>query len=315
MFCACGSAGAQTCSAGMSNMQFGLINPLLGAAVRTDGTLKVQCGWPLISAKPQARVCLNLGAGDASTATHSGQPRSMSNGPDRLLYILSGDAQFNQRWGSAASGGTPIAITLTRPLIGTIAEISVRVYGLVLANQLNVPTKNNTSTVYNENYGATNATVNYGFYLSAAPDCSSLPVGGTFPFRVQATIENNCTISATDLNFGERGLLTRSTQARSAVVVQCTRNDAFRISLDGGASGNPADRRMRRGDGGDQVRYQLYVDTAGTRVWGDGTAGTEMITGVGTGDRQTVSVYGQIPVQPSVAPGAYGDVITATVMF
>jgi spore coat protein U-like protein len=299
----------------MSSVQFGLINPLLGTAVRADGLLKVQCAWPLASPTPLARVCLNLGTGDASTATQGGQIRSMSNGADRLLYTLSGDSQFHSSWESALSGGTPIAVSLARPLVGTTADASVRVYGRVLANQLDVPTKDNASTVYAENHGAANATVNYGFYSEVAPDCSALPLGGGFPFRVEATVANNCTISATDLNFGERGLLTQLTQARSAVAVQCTRNDAFRISLDGGISGDPSNRRMRRADGGDEVRYQLYTDTAGTRVWGDGTAGTEMVTGVGTGDRQVVSVYGQIPAQSSVAPGAYGDVITATVMF
>ena len=72
---------------------------------------------------------------------------------------------------------------------------------------------------------------------------------------------------------------------------------------------------MQRAGGGGTVGYQLYVDAAHTTPWGDGTAGTSMATGGGTGNQQVVNVYGVVPAQTTPAPGNYSDTITATISF
>jgi spore coat protein U-like protein len=72
---------------------------------------------------------------------------------------------------------------------------------------------------------------------------------------------------------------------------------------------------MQRSGGGGTVSYQLFVDSAHTTAWGDGTAGTSMSTGTGTGNQQALSVYGVVPAQKTPAPGSYSDTITATISF
>ena len=61
--------------------------------------------------------------------------------------------------------------------------------------------------------------------------------------------------------------------------------------------------------------YQLYLDSQLKTAWGDGSAGTTMVTGTGSGAAQIIPVYGVVPVQGTPAPGTYSDTITATISF
>ena len=78
-------------------------------------------------------------------------------------------------------------------------------------------------------------------------------------------------------------------------------------------SGDMLDRRLRAKKNPDAyVRYQLYVDSARTRVFGDGTRGTEAIVFPYT--NRTGHIYGQIPGGESGPEDKYGDMIMITVM-
>jgi len=58
----CGPVQAQTCTATPSNLDFGNVNPITGAAVARSGTINVTCNWTLISLQPNAQVCLKSDA-------------------------------------------------------------------------------------------------------------------------------------------------------------------------------------------------------------------------------------------------------------
>jgi spore coat protein U-like protein len=63
------------------------------------------------------------------------------------------------------------------------------------------------------------------------------------------------------------------------------------------------------------LRYNLYVDAARRRVWGDGdSGGTARITGQSDG-RKAVSftIYGRIPDGQSVRQGSYRDSVKVSV--
>ena len=300
-----GVAHGQTCSVSASNLDFGNVNPISGAAVARSGTLNVSCDWTLISLQPNALVCLNL-----STAVS----RALRNGGNAMQYDLYQDAGHTQTWGSSYTGSTPIAISIAKPLIGTTAGATVSFYGQIAAGQTTVPTSGNASTVYSQSFGAETALA-YGYYLLAAPSCASLAAAGTFPFTVSATVTNNCTIGATNLSFGTAGVIGAGINAAGSLSVTCTNGDAWRISLNGGGSGNVAARVMQRQGGGGSVGYQLYADSARSLPWGDGTGGTTRVTGTGTGLAQAVPVYGRVPSQSTPMPGSYSDTITATIEF
>ncbi|MEM5314445.1 spore coat U domain-containing protein [Paraburkholderia sp. JHI869] len=306
LLCAAGSVRAQSCSASVSPVSFGSVSPISGAAVTSSGSVSVTCTWPAVTFTPTVLVCLNLGGTS---------PRTMTNGTSQLRYDLYRDAAHTLPWGSVYSGTTPISLTMTKPA-GTTLTQTVPFYGQITAAQPTVPTVGNATTAYTQSFGGNQTAINYEFYLLGAPSCSSLTSsGGTFAFSANANVVNNCNISATSVAFGAAGVLASALRATGTITAQCTNGDAFRIALNGGASGNVAARAMQRSGGGGSVGYQLYLDSAYGSAWGDGTGGTAMATGTGSGAQQVFTVYGQVPAQGTPAPGSYSDTITATISF
>ncbi|RUL77557.1 Csu type fimbrial protein [Dyella choica] len=301
-------AHAQTCSAAITTINFGNVNPINGAAVSASGSITVTCNWTLVSLSPNAQACLNL---NATT------PLSMTNGGNALQYGLYQDAADSVAWGSISAGTSPISVTLAKPLIGTSANQTVSFYGLITANQPLVPTVSDSSTVYSQAFSGAQTALDYAYYLLTPPGCAAISTPATaFPFTVSATVVNDCLINASNLSFGTTGLLSSGINATTSISVTCTNNDAYRIALNGGGSGNVSARSMaQQGGGGGAVSYQLYLDAAHGTPWGDGTAGTSMYTSTGTGNAQTATVYGLVPAQTTPAPGNYSDTVTATVAF
>ncbi len=304
LFAASG-ARAQSCQAVANPVGFGSVSPIANVAYTTTSTISVTCTWPAVSLTPDVLVCLNLGGTS---------PRSLVNGSNTLSYDLFRDSGHAQAWGSTYSGTTPISLTMTKPS-GTSLTTTVTVYGQISSSQPTVPTVNNASTTYTQTFGGNTTSINYGFYLLVAPTCASLATGGTFPFTVTATVINNCNITATNVAFGSAGVLSSALNATGAITTVCTNGDAFRIALNGGASGNVGARAMQRSGGGGTVNYQLYLDSNHSSAWGDGTGSTAMQAGTGSGTQQVFTVYGKAPAQSTPAPGNYSDTITATIYF
>jgi spore coat protein U-like protein len=68
--------------------------------------------------------------------------------------------------------------------------------------------------------------------------------------------------------------------------------------------------------GANLLNYNLYTTTARTTVWGNGTAGTGVLAGTGTGIVQAVTVYGRVASgQTSVPAGSYVDTVSVTVTY
>lgn len=81
-------------------------------------------------------------------------------------------------------------------------------------------------------------------------------------------------------------------------------------------SGGFIPRRMRQAGGQETLAYNLYVDPAGTRVWGDGSGGTLTISeNVQAGRPWKITIYARIPPGQDVTPGAYSDTVSVAVEF
>lgn len=94
----------------------------------------------------------------------------------------------------------------------------------------------------------------------------------------------------------------------------------FSIAISAGSSANFSTRTLRSGT--NTLNYNLYIDSAYTTIWGDGSAGTQVASGSVTLDvnglapAQTFWVYGSIPGrQLTVAPGSYSDTLTVTMTY
>ena len=93
---------------------------------------------------------------------------------------------------------------------------------------------------------------------------------------------------------------------RGSLVVQ--------ITLSTGMSGR-FDRYMRAGI--DRLNYNLYLDGTRTRIWGDGTSGTEIYSAKAQPNNKvvTVPVFGRVFPQQDVAAGTYLDQLIVTLDF
>ncbi len=69
--------------------------------------------------------------------------------------------------------------------------------------------------------------------------------------------------------------------------------------------------------GASRLRYNLYLDSARTQVWGNGTSRTNIYGPFNPPNKTnvTVSVYGRIVAQQDAAVGSYSDYVVATVNF
>lgn len=158
--------------------------------------------------------------------------------------------------------------------------------------------------------------------------------GGASPqttaVSVTMTVASSCSInSATNLNFGSYNVLSASSATGSSnISVTCSNGTANSISvaLSMGSNSTSFSPRTMKDAGGHTLNYNLFTTSVNTAactggvIWGDGTAGTSVVKGTGSGgSTPTVfTVFGCIPAGQDVTAGAsetYTDTITVTVTF
>lgn len=138
----------------------------------------------------------------------------------------------------------------------------------------------------------------------------------TTTFQVDAAVISTCSVSATNLAFGNYDSLDPSpNDATSTVTVQCSLSTTYDIGLDPGTgSGATVASRKMTESGSDTLNYSLYQDASHTQVWGQ-IVGIDTASGTGDGTAQASTVYGRIPTGQFVTVGNYADTITVTVTF
>ena len=137
-----------------------------------------------------------------------------------------------------------------------------------------------------------------------------------------------CTVSSAGVAFG-RYVPASGTNDRSTgtVTISCSGllglllpYVPYTISLNSGLYSGGIFSNRRMFSGSSYLSYQLYSNSAGTTVWGDGTGGSSTVSGTCTAILGNCSssktIYGLIPaLQSGVAPGTYSDTVTVTVSY
>jgi spore coat protein U-like protein len=141
------------------------------------------------------------------------------------------------------------------------------------------------------------------FILASSADSSAAPPEGCLFQNVQG------------MRFGAYN--PRSSEpldSASIIQFRCPNIDSVRIELSRGNSGS-FKRSMRVDDW--VMQYNLYLDAARTRVWGDGSSGTGVHTSTPTSNgAQRVTIYGRVPArQNPMGAGQYRDDIVMTMLF
>ena len=135
-------------------------------------------------------------------------------------------------------------------------------------------------------------------------------VGAVLSLSRPASAECDATLSLID--FGKLDL-ERGARVTGELIVSCDEPGRFSVGLSQGI-GSFKGRKMRGTDGA-ELRYNLFVDSARQRVWGDGvTEGTQMIKGESDGRRPAIiPIYGIVPSRQSVLIGPYLDNLLVTI--
>jgi spore coat protein U-like protein len=149
--------------------------------------------------------------------------------------------------------------------------------------------------------------------ITGAPAMAAVATGN---MTVRITIQAECKVqSASDLDFGTKGVLDVATDQTSTIGVQCTTGQTYNVGLSAGAgAGATTAIRQMTGPGAATINYSLYRDTARTLLWGV-TIGTDTTAGTGNGNVQNLTVYGRVPAQTTPAAGIYTDTVAITVTY
>jgi spore coat protein U-like protein len=135
---------------------------------------------------------------------------------------------------------------------------------------------------------------------------------------VSLVLQNDCMITASNLDFGATGMLSSNVDADTSVSVTCTPGTQYSIGLDAGTPlSSTVNKRLLANSTSsrDTIAYQLYQDSAHQTIWGNSTAG-QLVSGTGDGVSHALKVYGRVPVpEQSPAAGTYTSTITATINF
>ncbi|MDR5830545.1 spore coat protein U domain-containing protein [Caballeronia sp. LP006] len=296
-----GAARSQTCTFSVGYTDFGSIDVTDTEPADIVGGIHILCSG---YSTAMVRMCLNIGHTDSRTLI----------GPSgaTLNYNLYVDPDHQGVWGSVTAPDT-VPLTLDLPVHpgGKVWEHEP-FYGRIPPNQ---PVPNGTYTMP---FSASDTYFVYVGYTGTPPDCKTATAPYTSgPFTVTATVGPTCTIDASPLVFREASLLDQPIEATSSLRVTCVSGMPFSVALDRGMTpgATTTNRKLARQGGTETIDYQLYIDPTHKVPWADGTNGTTMAFNTGTGQPQTLVVYGQVPAQESKPPGRYRDTIMALIVF
>jgi len=140
----------------------------------------------------------------------------------------------------------------------------------------------------------------------------------TANFTVQITIQNSCTITASNVDFGTHADASAQYNEATAgtVGVTCTGKGPVTVGLNAGTN-NPVFGSSRMKLGTNFVGYALYSAANGSGLLGDGTGGSSLVfNGTSTGALQNFTIHGYTDTSGGAVPdGTYTDSVTATVTF
>jgi spore coat protein U-like protein len=129
---------------------------------------------------------------------------------------------------------------------------------------------------------------------------------------ITATVMATCTVSATDLNFGNYSGTQIDTT--TTISVTCTNSTSWYVNLNDGFNPGNGFTPQMSGPNGTLLYYSKYQDAARTQYWGN-TYNYDGEGGTGTGLAQSLTAYARLFGGANVPQGAYSDTIGVTVTY
>lgn len=140
---------------------------------------------------------------------------------------------------------------------------------------------------------------------------------GTGSMLVNATVLDNCTVTATPMSFGSTitNVGSANIDTTATLALACTPNASFWVAMDNGANATSGARRMKGAARGEYLPYEVYTTSARSLRWGQ-TQGTDTVAGTAPTGIASLTAYGRIASGASaVSADSYSDTVTVTVNF
>jgi spore coat protein U-like protein len=149
---------------------------------------------------------------------------------------------------------------------------------------------------------------------------SAQAVTTTTTFAVTATVQSTCSATAAALAFPNYTPGGGPQIGSTTISVKCTKNTPFTVLLNAGSTTGDAFAQRLMGSGGNTLQYNLFTAASLLTIFGDGTGGTQTVTGTGLGvaTANSVQVFGQVPdstTNQAAVAGNYSDTIIVTVSY
>ena len=157
-------------------------------------------------------------------------------------------------------------------------------------------------------------------FLIAAPLCMlAAPVSaqsqvGVRELQLHANVAQGCSVTAPPLVFSVPIGTTGNVRSTTSVMLACTPNVAYEVSIDYGDYALGVNRRMRNVTANAYVRYAIYRNAAYSQVWSN-KKNQRVAGNSGVSGRQTLTVYGEATLNGVVQSGVYRDTVTVTVNY
>lgn len=126
--------------------------------------------------------------------------------------------------------------------------------------------------------------------------------------RVHVKVARTCYVQDADLNFGTiDGLFRLDSDASTDIIVRCTADAPYDLSLNAGNNFLNGSRRMVDDNNQNFIAYTLYQPD-NTTLWDN----DHRLSSIATGNDQTFTVHGVIPSGQTSVPGDrnYNDYVT-----
>lgn len=139
--------------------------------------------------------------------------------------------------------------------------------------------------------------------------------------NVELVVENDCIITAPDLDFGSAPLAGSFNPVTRTILIRCSAGSAYTVGLDDGDHPNGGERRMA--NGGEHLAYEIYQSATSPNRWGAvgsarrSSAGADSNAGIyDSVTTQGFTYRAEIAAgQLNPPPGAYSDTVRIDVDF
>ncbi|OLL32687.1 hypothetical protein BTH42_05530 [Burkholderia sp. SRS-W-2-2016] len=323
-------AGSQ-CGARPASTSFGTVSSLVVGStaqqVETAGGIGCDTGsgFTLVGSN-WIQVKVNSTSNNVLTNSATGEkiPFVIYSDPNHSQTLVTGTTYSYS--GFTFIGGSPNITTF--PLyVATVpgANVSAGTYTATISLQwywLVCPNSQVVAVCYGAGWDKSTGVTD----LCVGQSCMSGPTnwgsGQTGTITLTLVVSNDCTMSATNVNFGSQPLASSFSRQQGTVLVSCTKGSAYSVGMSDGNNSDGTYRRMKS-SAGNYLNYQLYQSVAGSDVWGSSgsarRASSSADTNAGVYDGVTSQVYyfgaEVLKTQATPPAGTYTDNVVVDVQF